>query len=207
MRKHKTQKVFLVLDKDVQDFTQGNKSSQAGFIPPLLPSCGGWREEGDAGAAWGCSQPPEEPQHLQNPPPRKPGEHWCAPQHEPGSAGCGRDCQGSTRINSSYPGILTICLEMNGPGHREDQVIPSVRAQMELVAWLVTGPEMAPDSAGGGPSPGSAVGALTVLGCSSHTPGTHWQQDPTTPSPTRSTFSTALGCFKSIPKARRCLAG
>lgn len=125
MRKHKTQKVFLVLDKDVQDFTQGNKSSQAGFIPPLLPSCGGWREEGDAGAAWGCSQPPKEPQHLQNPPPRKPGEHWCAPQHEPGSAGCGRDCQGSTRINSSYPGILTICLEMNGPGHREDQIIPS----------------------------------------------------------------------------------
>lgn len=71
---------------------------------------------------------------------------------------------------------------------------------------------MAPARAGSGPSPGSgclgaAVGALLLLGCSSLTPalpatnrvrvtphGTQSLQDPATPTPTRSTFSTTTKC-------------
>lgn len=109
IQKHKTQKVFLVLSKDVQNFTQRNKSSRAGFPPPPLSLCWDWREDGDAGAAWGCSQPLKEPQHLQNsPPPKNRGTLLCSSAWT-GAWHCWPwqgECQapGTARDSGSYPG-------------------------------------------------------------------------------------------------------
>lgn len=105
--------------------------------------------------AQGCSQPPKEPQHLQNPPPKTSGEHRCAPQHgqEPGTEAMAgrvpgsRQCQGSQGItgsghhmNGSCPGDPHDLFGIkNGSWAPWRAVHTSVMVQMELVPWLAAG--------------------------------------------------------------------
>lgn len=102
--------------------------------------------------AWGCSQPLK---HLQNPPPKKVGESWSAPQQgqEPDTGAWPRQgaCQapgtaspqGSTalgdQVNGSYPGDSHNRFGRMETGHHEDRATASVIVKMELVPWLVTG--------------------------------------------------------------------
>lgn len=75
-------------------------------------------------AAGGCSQPPKEPQHLQNPPPKKSVEHWCAPRHgqEPGTDGHGREHARLQALPGIPKGSTGFGDQMNGscPGDPHD---------------------------------------------------------------------------------------